>query len=356
MPDSTSTVSTVPRARSIQTRQRAGKKICIDCGSTQTRVSIDAALVWQQPSCMVMHEASQSLVTIGNAAYQLLGKHNKGTEMVFPVEYGAISSVEHAVAFLRSLREELSIGNSVLGMLDGILHAHTLIALQDAGSPLEKKQFQHVWSEAGWQGVNFVSAPRAILVANKLALSDQPQCVIDLGGHVSFLSIVQGESVIASERINWGGLNLTDAIQRVVREQRHCAISWHTAEKIKRELAHVSIADAPRTKRQAKLSVTGKDLSSQLGKSVVVEGEEILGVIERYPQLLITQIQHFFADISAEIISSCLEQGIVLSGGSAQLSGIAEYVQQSLKTEVVVSQHPELDLLLGMQHSAGVKN
>lgn len=338
--------------RSIQIKAQQAKKICIDIGSTQTRVSSDGKIIWQQPTCLAVHPESGVVTMIGEVAYRLLGKRTAKNQLIFPIEQAAISSMPHAVEYVRAIREQLGWKTWLGGMNQPTVYC----GLYDSLSPLEKSQFKRCFSEAGWTKVVFHSAALAALQAGKRSSPDSPQCIIDIGGQSTELAVAHGNQVLSSSRVIWGGLRITDAIQRLIKNKYHCAVSWHTAEQVKRELGFITATEVPRTRRQKKYSIAGKDITSQLGKTVVVEAEAVIEAIAELPAELITYIQHFFADLPAEIVTNCLEQGVVLSGGGAQLAGVGEYLRHQLKTEVHVSAKPESDILDGLENMAAQSN
>ncbi|MEX0895582.1 MAG: rod shape-determining protein [Patescibacteria group bacterium] len=334
------------RLRSIQKQARKTKILAFDMGSTQTRISSEGKQIWQEATCLAVHPQSRMAISIGTAAYRLLGKRTSKTELIFPIEYAAVGSMHYAVEYLRILREQLGWGASWMG---GMNQPIVYCGMYDSLSPLEKQQFAHCFSEAGWTKVRFYSAALAALQASKRSSLDTPHCIIDIGGQSTELAIAHGEQVIASTKITWGGLTFTDAIQRLIIAKYHCAVSWHTTEAVKKELAFVTTNEIPRAMKQKKYSIAGKDITSQLGKTVVVEAEPVIEAVSQLPETLITNIQHFFAALPAEIVTSCLEQGIVLTGGGAKLEGMVEYLRQTLKTEISISDSPEADILRGLE-------
>lgn len=326
---------------------------CIDLGSTQTRVSEGGQLRWQQPSCLVQHHASGAVVTVGESAYQLLGKRTLGTSLVFPMQDGVIASQEHAVALIRHIAQELGWGRST-GWFGSLFSSEVHCAQHAGVSPLESALLKTSLTEAGWHKVRFHAASQAIVQAHGRATIDAPQIIIDLGGQVSFVSIVHAGNVIHAEKVYWGGLLFTDRVQRLMLEKFQVAVSWHTAELIKRELGFVASGEIPRTRKQARSSASGKSLNTQLGTTVTVDAESVIAAIADLPELLVVLLQHFLASVSAEMVSSCLEQGVILSGGAAQLHGLRPFLEQRLKTEVIIASNPELDILKGLEQLAGL--
>lgn len=336
----------VSRLRSIQEQALKTKTLMIDMGSSQTRVRSQGKNIWSEATCVAVHAQSNMSVSIGAQAYRLLGKRTSKTELIFPIANSAVSSMEHAVEYLRVMREQLGWGASWLG---GMQQPLVYFGLSDSASPLERQQFEQCLSQAGWTKVRLVSAALAALQASKRSSLDIPHCIIDIGGQTTELVVAHADHVIAANKIAWGGLTFTDAIQRLIKSKYHCAVSWHTAEMVKKELAFIAADNVPRGIKQKKYSIAGKDISSQLGKTVVVDAEAVIEEIACLPETIVMQVQHLFASLPAEVVTACLEQGIVLTGAGAHLAGIGEYLRQTLKTEVSMSESPELDILIGLE-------
>lgn len=314
-----------------------------DVGSTTVRVLHRGKIIYQEPSCIAVHTASDEVIAVGTKAYQLLGKTTEQVKVFFPVQYGVVSESKAYQQLLQavsvSFKSQLSFLDIILGIRGRFTHLSSF-------TPQEKKIATACLSQVGLgrlQLCDQVFAAAAFLKV--LDTAGRSYCLIDIGGQVSEVSIISGNEVVAVKRLRWGGVQCTELIQEAIMQKYEAAVSWHTAETVKKELGEVSI-DGKITSH--KFSVRGKNLLTQLGKTVVVLSEEISPVCTKFAHEIVQAVQSVFSQAPAEVVTSCLEQGIFLVGGGSALKGLSGYLQQQLSAEVFLANDPEYVVIRGL--------
>jgi rod shape-determining protein MreB len=323
--------------------KRNNASLYFDVGSTMARVIQGSDVLYCEPSCIAVHTKSEQVVAVGVKAYQLLGKTTEQVELIFPIQYGVVANrfafEQLLQAILKSVQPHSDLWSLILGLHGGYAALSTI-------SPSETAVLRRSLKAVGLGRVQPIN--QMVAAALHLKLRDrvgQSYCLIDIGGQVSEVAIVTGGEVVASTRLKWGGVQCTERIQEAIMEKHECAVSWHTAEVVKRQLGIVSDDDSF-TKH--KVSIRGKHLLSQLGQTVVVSNQDIAPVCTEFAYELFKAIQQLFTQAPTEVVTSCLEQGIFLIGGGSLLKGLPEFLQKNLHTEVNVSQEPELVVSRGL--------
>ncbi len=314
-----------------------------DVGSTMVRVMHGETVVWQEPSCIAVHRATDEVVAVGNGAYRLLGKTTEHVKVIFPVQYGVVSDQRAYQQLLQAVAQQFSKERSIWEMVLGV---RGKFAHLSSVTPQEKKILSTSLSQVGLGRMQL--SDQILAAAAQLQLVDkggQSFCIIDIGGQVSEVAVITGHEVVAVRRLRWGGIHCTELIQETIMQQHETAVSWHTAEQVKKELGEVS---ADGKVKQHKLSVRGKNLLTQLGKTVVISSEELSPVCTKFAQEIVQAVQVVFSHAPAEVVTSCLEQGIFVVGGGAALKGLPGYLQRQLSAEVCVPPEPELTVLRGL--------
>ncbi len=328
-------------------RQRnspSDSRFYFDVGSTTVRVLYDGKVVWQEPSCIAIHQSTEKVVAVGAKAYQLLGKTTDQVKVLFPVQYGVVSDSQAYDQLLKIVVQQCS---PQLGLLDYILGMKGGFAHLSTYTPQERKILQASLSQAGMGRVQL--RDQILAAAASLQLLDKggrSYCVIDIGGQVSEVAIITGREVVVSKRLKWGGVQCTELLQECIIQKYQSAVSWHTAELVKKELGEVSLNGSV---KNHKLSVRGKNLLTQLGKTVVVSSEDIAPVCTQFASEIVRAVQLVFSQAPAEIVTSCLEQGIFLVGGGSSLKGLSNYLQQQLSAEVFIANDANQAVIKGLQ-------
>lgn len=320
--------------------------IFLDVGSTTLRLARGKNILWHEPSCIAVHTKTGQVVAFGTKAYNLLGKTGEQVKIIFPFQYGVVAD---RVAFEQLLQTVLPVvqkNGFVDSLMESILGKQGKYAQLSTSSPIEASVFADCLQQAGLSRLEACDQFKA--AAAVLKLSERPEhsfCLIDIGGQVTEIAIMTGGSVITAQRIRWGGVQFTERVQEFILQKSECAVSWHTAELVKRQLAQVS-ADGTFTKH--KVSIRGKHLMTQLGKTVVISNEELVPLCSELAEELVRAIQQLFSQAPTEVVTSCLEQGVHLFGGGAQLTGLPSFLSAQLQAEVSLAHQPELVVLTGL--------
>lgn len=334
--------SGILRGKRSSRKQKSGAAY-FDVGSTMARVIQDGEVVWREPSCLAIHTKSESVIAVGQKAYQMLGKTTQQVEIVFPVQHGVIADREAFEQLLHIITRKLNTSAPFWNLIFGFQGAYGTLS---TASPQEVKVLKQALENAGLGKLD--RRDQMIAAAAHLNLVDRPgqsYCIIDIGGQISEVAIVSSGEVVSSVRIKLGGIQCTERIQDAILQKSECAVSWHTAEVLKRQLAIVS-EDGKYARH--KLSIRGKHLLTQLGQTVVVSNEDLAPVCTQFAFDLLATVQQLFAHAATEVVTSSLENGVFLVGGGALLKGLPEFLQKHLQAEVTVGLEPELVVARGL--------
>jgi rod shape-determining protein MreB len=119
-------------------------------------------------------------------------------------------------------------------------------------------------------------------------------------------------------------------------------VQEETAEEIKIELGAINGRLDPRT-----MAVRGRNLTTGLPEEITVKGEEIRPLIKPALRVIKQSIHAALEEISTGASVDLLDSGITVSGGLAQLTGMAEHLSQDLGLSVRVAPDPMLAAALG---------
>lgn len=334
------------RTRSFSSQSRK-QILSFDVGSSFTRVTLAEKIVFDEPTCLAVRRGADVVVAIGKKAYQLLGKNTAQIEVIFPVQYGATASTYYFDFFMQALGAQLNTSRTWFSQFS---NNTVLVGVSDAFSPVERSQFIKGITNAHFGKVTPVSAGLAAAKNLKRLDAGGPSiCLVHIGGQTTQIMVIAGGEVISANKFPIGGMMFTEVVQETIRNKEHCGVSWHLAEMIKKEVAYIDSPILARSLKQKKMSVQGKDITSQLGKTVVAASEDFLPGFETVLSDLTINIRLFFAQLPTEVATTAIASGLILTGGGSALVGLAEYLSAELQTEVFVSPNPEYDVVQGVQ-------
>jgi rod shape-determining protein MreB and related proteins len=166
--------------------------------------------------------------------------------------------------------------------------------------------------------------------------------IVDLGAATTGVAVIGGGGLLYASTRRIGGSEIDRAIARYLQLERTLEVSGETAEKIKIELGGVA------AKRDGQsLPVRGRNLRTGLPEELIVAGEEIHPLIQPALRIIKQHVRAALEEIPTEASVDLLDSGVTLSGGLAQLPGLAEHLNRDLGLSVKVASDPMLAAAFG---------
>jgi rod shape-determining protein MreB and related proteins len=330
--------------------QFSDNRLYLDPGSSYTRVYLGKKLVINEPTCLAIHRPTQSVVAVGAKAAALLGKSAKKISVSFPIQAGAIADTQDFSLFLNTILERVFPDFSLRHYLLGIPSSW---ALPGELSPVKRGLFdQSIRSVnmAGYVPHKQVAAAAASLnERTKESASEESFFLVSVGGQKTECAVFSAGELVHIRTFIWGGVKLTETIQRLVRAEHSCALGWHAAEQAKKQMGVLQLPSLPLAKRkERKASLRGKDLITQASKTIIVSSGLFQEEWQRGASELLDLIQQFLSEVPTDLVTSSLERGLYLTGGSSYLEGWSDFLGEQLQCPVHLSPQPELDVVRGL--------
>jgi len=171
---------------------------------------------------------------------------------------------------------------------------------------------------------------RALFEMNSVAmakLGDQPAAILDLGASYSNLYIVSGNSFFLTRNIPIAG----DAFTQTVQATLHCP--WSDAERFKRTLDLRQLLK----RRSARTRTTSAEDETAAEGARSGQEEAVIKALQGQVDELLREVRrslHYYQSQFPEGSPQGQVTTLVLTGGSSQLSGLAEYASARLGIEV----------------------
>lgn len=115
------------------------------------------------------------------------------------------------------------------------------------------------------------------------------------------------------------------------------------SKKIKEQFFHLT------DEHSAPFPLKGKDIKLNLPKELMISSSELRPALEVPLRELTRLVQDLLEEIPAELAGDTIDKGIILSGGSAMLSGIDTYLAQVLGIPVSVAEECDLCVIKGIR-------
>lgn len=313
------------------------ENMAVDFGTANTRINLPGkGIVINEPTVIALKPNTGEVVALGQDAREMAGREPRSINVVHPIKNGVIADCEAARHFISQLISRASTHK-------GAVNLGLLICVPADITPLEQKTYEDTILHAGASKVMLIEEPYAAAAGANLNLLDTKACmVIDIGAGTTDIAVISNGNVLHASTRRVGGGDIDRAISRYLHNERILEISDETAEEIKIKLGSVE-----EHLDQRALAVRGRNLETALPEEISVTNEEIRPLIQPVLRVIQQQVRAALEDIPTEASVDLLDSGIMLSGGSSQLPGIADSLSQELGLRVRVAENPALAAALG---------
>jgi rod shape-determining protein MreB len=318
----------------------------LDMGSTFTRVLIDGRVVFNQPTSLVIHHSSNSVVAVGQKATDLRGKLPQTLQLVEPVSRGQLLSSLHGTAFLQTVlaREIHSRQKKTTLTQELMMSAPCQMSIT------YHQALQKMAANSGLVLRATKDSPTAVFdwYRKQKKVSDQA-CILVTGGQVSEMSFISRGETVFSQRIMFGGDDVTRALQQAIKQFHQIEVSWVTAENLKKEMINLSQKDKAEVKHAV---IKGKHVIENIPTSAKIASKSdqwsMVDICQPQLEVLVEGIELFFQQLPPDLLATTLDTGIFLTGGGSQLKGLAAFLERACHTEILKSQTPDTDVIQGL--------
>ena len=212
-----------------------------------------------------------------------------------------------------------------------------VLSLPSGVNEMEKRSISAIMFEAGARRTQLLDRPVAAAIGAGINITDAyGSMIVDIGAGMTDIAVLSLGRVIVSDAAKLGGDHFDDAIIRYLRRKHNLLIGERTAEELK-----INIGSAMPRAEQMYLDVTGRNLISGLPKLMRITSDEIYEAIDDPLTALIEAIHAVLEHTPAELAADVFDNGIVLSGGGARLSGLADAISTALKVDCRVADNPQ---------------
>lgn len=338
--------------------------IGIDLGTANTLVFVkNKGIVIREPSVVAKHKKTKRIIAIGTDAKRMLGKTPASIQTIRPLRGGVITDFDATEAMISHYIKQV---HEMGGPLPRLLaRPKVVIGIPSAVTEVERRAVWEAALSAGAREAYLIEEPMAGAIGENISIfQSKGAMVIDIGGGTTEIAVISLGGIVVGRSLKRAGDDMDQAILHYIRLRHGLLIGEKTAEQIKMKIGSAY-------KRSEKLKVRGeKELkkddedkksdtshlpprTSHLDKVMIIRGRDIETGLPRSLKINEAEIREALSPILTEIIQAAadvleetppellpdiLEQGILLTGGGAQLSGLDQLIVERIHMPVVVSE------------------
>src|SRR5882672_1525621 len=332
--------------------------IGIDLGTANTLVFVkEKGIVIREPSIVAMHKKTKEIIAIGSEAKKMLGKTPASIETVRPLRGGVIADFDATAAMIAHYIREVHQTSSKF--FQSLARPKVVIGIPSSVTEVERRAVWEAALSAGAREAYLIEEPMAAAIGEGISIfQSKGSMVIDIGGGTTEIAIISLGGIVVGRSIKLAGDDMDQSILHYIRLRHGLIIGESTSEEIKMRIgsayqkrgkvkAEVSNSLQDKSSKEKKVEgnphiekmmmIRGRDIETGLPRSLKITEAEIREALSP----IFTQITQTVADVleetPPELLPDILEQGILLTGGGAQLAGFDQLLAEQIHMPVVVS-------------------
>ena len=300
--------------------------IGIDLGTANTVITIGKkGVVLSEPSAIAYHKRNKSILAVGKRAYDMIGKTPEFIEVIQPLANGVISDDQMTHYMIKEFILKVT-GHH-------LVKPRIIICVPSFITDVEKRAVVEAAMSAGSRKAYLIDEPIAALIGAGVNIGKaRGNMIVDIGGGTTDVAIVSMNGLVTSHSIKVAGNTLDQAIIRYMQTKYKLLIGARTAERIKIELANLY---DPREDITA--WVKGRNLVSGMPEMVEISEVELFEAVEDEIAEILEAIKLVLEETPPELVGDIYENGVLLAGGGAMLSGLRKLIERTLQVKCVIA-------------------
>lgn len=321
-------------------------KVCFDLGTSNTRIAIpDKGIVLKEATCLGLNKKINEFIFFGHEAKRIIGKIPDFIHITKPMVNGIIADFDAEVALVRKF-----VDKSILPYTTNYHFIRpsieVLTAVPTLATEIEKKAVEEVFYKIGASKVYLVEKALANIIGCGFnVFAHKPVLSVDLGGGLIEISIISGGGIVTYKALKNAGEHMNKLIYNYVYLKHGLILGETTCEDIKINLLNFK-------NNEKTIIVRGKSLETGLPKSAKIKTSDVKEALITNLNQILDSIKETVELSPPEVVDEIYNQGVILTGGLANIPGLDMFFSQELKIEGHAVDLPENAVINGLMRLA----
>lgn len=292
--------------------------------------------IWTQKDVIAVKD-EKYIFSVGDEAFEMFEKTPDNIKVVFPMQNGVIAHFDNMQYLLENLLKNEN------PFMRG---SEYLIAVPTDVTEVEKRAFYDLvfHSTAKAKAVRIVERGIADAIGAGVDVWNAKGVFIaNFGGGTTELSVLSVGGMVLNRLLKIGGEHFDLAITNLVRRNHDLMIGRVTAEMLRRQFGVFE------QETKASLAVCGRNLVTGIPLQKDIPIGLVRAAIKEPLDECVKAIQTMVDRTPPNVRRGILANGIYLTGGIANISGFAAYLEARTGLPVTMNKRPELCAVKGLR-------
>ncbi|MFQ5492548.1 MAG: rod shape-determining protein [Candidatus Dojkabacteria bacterium] len=316
--------------------------IGIDLGTSSTLVSVKGqGVIIREPSVVAINQKTKQVLAVGDEARRMIGRTPANIVAIKPLADGVISDFDSTEAMIRYFIHRVYEEYPKLLKLP---KPRVIIGIPSSITEVEGRAVIDAAVSAGARKVYIIEEPMAAAIGARLPIDDASgSMIVDIGAGTTDIAVISLGGIVVDNTIRIAGNELDEEIVNYARHKYNMLIGQKMAEDVK-----IAIGSAVPLKKETSIEVKGRDLVAGLPRIVKMSSVEVREAMVKVLEKIADAIKEAVEQAPPEILSDLLDRGITLAGGGALIHGIDKFLEERLKTPIIIAEDPLTSVVRGV--------
>jgi rod shape-determining protein MreB and related proteins len=313
------------------------RDMAVDLGTANTLIYVRGqGIVLNEPSVVAINVRDGRPLAVGLEAKRMIGRTPGHIQAIRPLKDGVIADFEICEKMLRYFIQKVHRSR--------FAKPRMVICVPSGITGVEQRAVQEAAEYAGARKPAYIiEEPMAAAIGAGLPVQDPTgNMIVDIGGGTTEVAVISLGGIVTSQSVRVAGDELDKAIIQYVKKEYSLALGERTAEEVK-----ITMGSAWPLEEEFTAEIRGRDLVTGLPKTISITSIEIRAAVEETVTAIVDAVKTTLDKTPPELAADIMEQGILITGGGALLTGLDYRLQHETGMPIHVAHNPLQSVVIG---------
>lgn len=314
-----------------------GTDICFDLGTGYLSVFVQGkGIIANEPCVVAFDPENEKISALGKKAYEMIGKNHDWIDIIQPVRDGNIADYQIVQNIIGYYIQKVCANK--------VWKPNVLISIPCDMNAVDKRSVLEMATAAGASKACLIEEPLAAAIGAGIDVNSYTgTMVVDIGAGTTDIAVIARGMVCSSKSIKIAGNAFNESITSFLRKEKEIIIGDKTAETIKRDIGCTNFLEA-----ELAVRAVGKSVKTNLPMSAEVTSADVFLSFHEKLEAIVEAIRQVLEQTPPELNADVSRSGIIITGGSALLTGIEKFIGYRTGIPTVVADEPQTCVIRGM--------
>ena len=302
----------------------------IDLGTATVIVYIGGqGVVLSEPSVIAVNLKTDSVISVGQEAYDMVGKTPSHIQAIRPLSKGVVCDYKMTEEMVKFFIKKVC--------RDSLVKPRIALCAPSGITNVESNAVIDVAIASGARKVYLIEEPVAAAIGANIDI-EKPNgnMIVDIGGGTTDIAVLSLNGIVNKKSIKVAGDAINDSIIKYIRSSHGVLIGERMADQIKRTVASVCWEDG----EDISAPVKGRNLTTGLPCSLEISRSMLYDCVMKEVDQIVTAVKEVIEKTPPELVGDIYTNGITLTGGGSLLHGMDRLLEKQTKIHTALAEDP----------------